>query len=161
LSNFIKQDGSPYLRLRVPLEILKNAMGPLGDFPYDIGNVPAFQDPTLFLRALQSNFIPQSSFPLISKFFPKSKIVDMECGHWIVQDKPQQFKEGMFMLPEPFGKACLHANYLIRGCEILAEMLSQIVPIIGLPMTRLPKIFYTICPLYCELVFSATCPGAN
>ncbi|CEJ57687.1 hypothetical protein PMG11_06371 [Penicillium brasilianum] len=102
LSNFIKQDGSPYLRLRVPLNILRNAMGPLGDFPYDIGNVPAFQGPTLFLRALQSNFIPQSSFPLISKFFPKSEIVDMDCGHWIVQDKPQQFKEEVVRFLQKF-----------------------------------------------------------
>lgn len=73
-------------------------MGPLGDFPYNIGDVPAFQGSTLFLRALQSNFIPQSSFPLISKFFPQTEIVDMDCGHWIVQDKPQQFKEGMFKM---------------------------------------------------------------
>ncbi|KAJ5355162.1 uncharacterized protein N7496_012374, partial [Penicillium cataractarum] len=116
LSNFVKQDGSPYLRLRVPLGTLKNAMGPLGDFPYDVGNVPAFQGPTLFLRALQSNFIPQGSFPLISKFFPQSEIVDMDCGHWIVQDKPQQFKEGMFKIfTEAFWKPCLRAICFIRG----------------------------------------------
>lgn len=22
----------------------------------------------------------------------------MDCGHWIVQDKPQEFKEGMFKM---------------------------------------------------------------
>lgn len=98
LSNFVKENGSPYLRLRVPLGTLKKAMGPLGDFPYSVGNVPAFSGPTLFLRALQSNFIPQSSFSLISQFFPQSEIVDMDCGHWIVQDKPQEFKEGMFKM---------------------------------------------------------------
>ncbi|OKP07370.1 Abhydrolase domain-containing protein C22H12.03 [Penicillium subrubescens] len=92
LSNFVKENGSPYLRLRVPLDILKKAMGPLGDFPYNSGNV-TFQGPTLFLRALQSNYIPQSSFPLISHFFPQSEIVDMDCGHWIVQDRPKQFQE--------------------------------------------------------------------
>jgi pimeloyl-ACP methyl ester carboxylesterase len=70
-------------------------MGPLGDFPYRVGNV-TFQGPTLFLRALQSNYIPRSSFPLITQFFPQSKIVDMDCGHWIVQDRPKQFQEGTF-----------------------------------------------------------------
>jgi len=95
LSNYVKENGSPYLRLRVPLDILQKAMGPLGDFPYNVGNA-MFQGPTLFLRALQSNYIPQSSFPLISQFFPQSEIVDMDCGHWIVQDKPQQFQVGTF-----------------------------------------------------------------
>lgn len=94
LSNFVKENGSPYLRLRVPLRTLENAMGPLGDFPYTNEDVK-FRGPALFLRALQSNFIPRSSFPLISHFFPHSRIVDMDCGHWIVQDKPEQFQEGM------------------------------------------------------------------
>ncbi|KAF3391296.1 hypothetical protein F1880_007748 [Penicillium rolfsii] len=92
LSNFVKAKDSPYLKLRVPLETLRKAMGPLGDFPYSSGSA-SFQGPTLFLRALQSNYIPRSSFPLISQFFPQSKIVDMDCGHWIVQDMPKQFQE--------------------------------------------------------------------
>lgn len=97
LSNFVKENGSPYLRLRVPLGTLTKAMGPLGDFPYTNEDVK-FRGPVLFLRALESNFIPRSSFPLISHFFPRSRIVDMDCGHWIVQDKPEQFQEGMSRL---------------------------------------------------------------
>lgn len=100
-------------------------MGPLGDFPYNVGNV-TFQGPTLFLRALQSNYIPQSSFPLISQFFPQSEIVDMDCGHWIVQDRPKQFQEGMFTA---IGLLCWEsrscANCFIRDGEVLAKVLKE------------------------------------
>jgi pimeloyl-ACP methyl ester carboxylesterase len=68
-------------------------MGPLGDFPDKDGTMK-FNSPTLFLRGLQSHYIPDSAFPLISSLFPKSKIVDIDCGHWIVQDRPEEFKKG-------------------------------------------------------------------
>lgn len=142
LSNFVKENGSPFLRLRVPLGILEEAMGPLGDFPYSDGNVK-FQGPTLFLRALQSNFIPRSSFPLISQFFPQSKIVDMDCGHWIVQEKPEQFKEGMFkMIVLTLWEVCLWIICFIRGGEVPAEVLRQML--LGLLMNhdRMPKVLY-------------------
>ncbi|KAE8381182.1 Alpha/Beta hydrolase protein [Aspergillus bertholletiae] len=94
LSNFVRERDSPYLKLRVPLDVLTTAIGPLGDFPLK-GKSVQFTRPSLFLRALQSHYIPESSFPVISSFFPLSHIVDIDCGHWIVQERPEEFRQAV------------------------------------------------------------------
>ncbi|OGE56236.1 hypothetical protein PENARI_c003G02016 [Penicillium arizonense] len=94
LSNFVKSKDQPHLHLRIPLDILEKAMGPLGDFP-DKDAFLKFNSPTLFLRGLQSHYIPDTAFPLISSLFPQSKIVDIDCGHWIVQDRPEEFRKAV------------------------------------------------------------------
>ncbi|KAE8554089.1 hypothetical protein EYB25_002627 [Talaromyces marneffei] len=95
LSNFIKDPRhAPYLKLRLPLDILGNALDALGDFPYRLTESKAvrFSKPTLFLRAHQSHYIPDDALPLTRSFFPNSRVVDMDCGHWIVQDRPEEFR---------------------------------------------------------------------
>ncbi|KAE8359500.1 Alpha/Beta hydrolase protein [Aspergillus caelatus] len=94
LSNFVRERDSPHLKLRVPLDVLTTAIGPLGDFPHK-GKPVQFPKPALFLRALQSHYIPESSFPVISSFFPRSRIVNIDCGHWIVQERPEEFRQAV------------------------------------------------------------------
>ncbi|KAJ5083804.1 Alpha/Beta hydrolase protein [Penicillium angulare] len=93
LSNFVKEKDSSSLKLRLSVDILKNALGPLGEFPYKSGSA-TFSKPVLFLRGLQSHYIPESAFPLMSNLFPRSKTVNIDCGHWIVQQKPEEFRQG-------------------------------------------------------------------
>lgn len=104
LSNFIKDPHhAPYLKLRLPLDTLRNALDALGDFPYpppptlssesDSGAVK-FPKPALFLRSHKSHYIPDEALPLTRSFFPQLRIVDMDCGHWIVQDRPEEFRRG-------------------------------------------------------------------
>ncbi|KAJ5647586.1 alpha/beta hydrolase [Penicillium lividum] len=94
LSNFIKEKDASHLKLRLSIDILEKALGPLGEFPY-IPQSGTFSKPVLFLRGLQSHYIPENTFPLISSLFPQSKIVNIDCGHWIVQEKPEEFRQGM------------------------------------------------------------------
>ncbi|EHA24050.1 hypothetical protein ASPNIDRAFT_180050, partial [Aspergillus niger ATCC 1015] len=97
ISNLHKKPGTPFLQLRVPVETLSTAIRPLGEFPYRVGEesqaIRQFNGRVLFLRALQSNFIPESALPLINSFFPSSEIVDIDCGHWIVQEKTEEFRK--------------------------------------------------------------------
>ncbi|KAL5358363.1 Alpha/Beta hydrolase protein [Aspergillus floccosus] len=96
LSNFIKDRHESYLKLRLPLDILNTALGPLGDFPY-MNEPVKFHRPTLFLRAHQSHYIPDHALPRVQNFFPQARVVDMDCGHWIVQDRPEEFRQGKLM----------------------------------------------------------------
>lgn len=77
------------------MDILKNALGPLGEFPHATGT-GKFSKPVLFLRGLQSHYIPETAFPLMSTIFPRFETVNIDCGHWIVQEKPEEFRQGMF-----------------------------------------------------------------
>ncbi|KAK2787196.1 hypothetical protein FQN53_005620 [Emmonsiellopsis sp. PD_33] len=95
LSNFVRDKKLPHLKLRLPLDILRTAIGPIGDFPYSTEDEPkkVFHGPTLFIRAQDSFYIPHSAFPVISSFFPHSQIKNVACGHWVVQELPQQFRQ--------------------------------------------------------------------
>ncbi|EPS31446.1 hypothetical protein PDE_06401 [Penicillium oxalicum 114-2] len=94
LSNFVQEKNSRALKSRVPLDILQQAIEPLGDFPYCPGTTK-YQGPSLFLRALQSQFIPQNALPQILELFPRSEVVNLDCGHWIVQERPQEFQKAV------------------------------------------------------------------
>lgn len=97
LSNFVRdREHAPYLKLRLPLDILGNALDVLGEFPYASSalELVKFPKPTLFLRSHRSHYIPDDALPLTRSFFPKSRVVDMDCGHWIVQDRPEEFRRG-------------------------------------------------------------------
>ncbi|PWY80148.1 alpha/beta-hydrolase [Aspergillus eucalypticola CBS 122712] len=106
ISNLHKKPDTPFLQLRVPVETLSTAIRPLGEFPYRVDEgseaIRQFNGLVLFLRALQSNFIPESALPLIKAFFPSSELVDIDCGHWIVQEKPEEFRKivGRFLLAQ-------------------------------------------------------------
>ncbi|KAL4883759.1 Alpha/Beta hydrolase protein [Aspergillus karnatakaensis] len=94
ISNLVKAPGSPFLTLRIPVETLKRAIGPLGDFPYkeDLGK-KNFLGRTLFLRARESRYITSEALPIIREFFPRSSVVDVDSGHWIVQEREALFRE--------------------------------------------------------------------
>ncbi|GFF66323.1 putative alpha/beta hydrolase [Aspergillus lentulus] len=94
LSNFVKDRDSPYLKCRVPLDILNTALTPLGDFPHK-NEAVQFHNPTLFIRALRSHYIPETAFALMSSFFPQSRIVDIDCGHWVVQERPEELQSAV------------------------------------------------------------------
>ena len=94
MSNLVKDgSGSRFLRMRIPVETLQRASNPLADFPYLPGDTQ-FCGPTLFVRGLQSHYVPESAFPQISALFPASEILSIDCGHWIVQDEPEKLRQG-------------------------------------------------------------------
>ncbi|KAJ5573716.1 Alpha/Beta hydrolase protein [Penicillium hispanicum] len=118
LSNFVRDQASPNLRLRLPLEVLQEAIGPLGDFPYKKEPV-VFRRRALFLRALQSPYIPETALPVILSFFPRAEVVDFDCGHWIVQDRPQQFLQGKLAY---LHIGDIHGSRLLSGGQIPAGL---------------------------------------
>ncbi|KAL5336733.1 Alpha/Beta hydrolase protein [Aspergillus crustosus] len=93
IGNLVKKSDMPYLDVRVPVETLIQAIGPLGDFPHkDNLGKKEFWGRALFLRALQSSYIPKNAVPMINSFFPCATIVNIDSGHWIVQERPEEFR---------------------------------------------------------------------
>ncbi|KAJ6092933.1 Alpha/Beta hydrolase protein [Penicillium sp. IBT 16267x] len=101
LSNFVKKKDASHLTLRLSVDILKDALGPLGEFPYATGS-GKFSNPVLFLRGLQSHYIPKTAFPLMLSIFPRAEIVNIDCGHWTVQEKPEEFRQCLFAYVDLF-----------------------------------------------------------
>lgn len=81
-------------KFRVPLEILGKALDQMGAFPYTDPSKVRFEKPSLFVRGTHSKYVPDEVLPLIGQFFPRFELVDIEAGHWVISEKPEEFRQG-------------------------------------------------------------------
>ena len=66
----------------------------MGDFPYKDPGAVRFDKPALFIRGTQSLYVPDEVLPIIGQFFPRFELVDIEAGHWVTSEKPEEFIRG-------------------------------------------------------------------
>lgn len=85
---------SPYLTFRIPLKTLQRALDGMADFPFKDPEATRFEGPALFVRGTKSEYVADEALPVIGRFFPRFRVVDVEAGHWVVSEKPEDFKNG-------------------------------------------------------------------
>ncbi|KAI2779454.1 mitochondrial hydrolase [Daldinia loculata] len=104
LSRLPAEDGtvSPTLKFRVPLDVLGRSLGHLGDFPFKDPGERRFEKPALFVRGSRSTYVPDEVIPLIGQFFPRFTLVDIDAGHWVISEKPEEFLRAVieFLTPK-------------------------------------------------------------
>ncbi|EFE41327.1 alpha/beta hydrolase, putative [Trichophyton verrucosum HKI 0517] len=93
LTNLTRKSGKDHLHFRVPLDILSSSLDALGDFPYTDPRKTRFEKPALIVRATRSHYLPDHSKELMQTFFPNLKMVDFDCGHWVITEKPHEFRQ--------------------------------------------------------------------
>lgn len=54
-----------------------------------------FEGPTLFLRGTRSRYIEPEDEAAISRIFPNATIEDIDAGHWIHAERPQEFADAV------------------------------------------------------------------
>ncbi|KAI1256281.1 hypothetical protein MGN70_002444 [Eutypa lata] len=94
LGNLYQPEDSKTRKFRVPLGVLAKSLDNLGDFPYKDPNQVRFEKPALFVRGTHSKYVPDEVIPLIGQFFPRFSLVDIEAGHWLISEKPDEFLQG-------------------------------------------------------------------
>lgn len=99
LGNLHKPAEEKTQSFKIPLRILAAALDNLGDFPYKDPELVRFEKPALFVRGTQSKYVPDEALPIIGKFFPRFELADIDAGHWIISEKPEDFRRGMYSLP--------------------------------------------------------------
>lgn len=99
LTNLVRQpaDGTdagqgPSLRFRVPLDTLGRALDAMGDFPIRPSHGLVYRRPALFVRGKFSKYVPDDVLPLIGQLFPRFRVEDVEAGHWVQAEKPDDFE---------------------------------------------------------------------
>lgn len=93
LTNLMKgEDGTQ--KFKVPLNYLTPALNGLGDFPYRDPDETRWEGPTLFVRGLKSHYIADDMLPVCGRFFPNFEVADVDCGHWVISEKPEEFRQG-------------------------------------------------------------------
>ncbi|PHH70673.1 hypothetical protein CDD80_5799 [Ophiocordyceps camponoti-rufipedis] len=105
LSNLQRPQGSSKLQFRIPLNILHQSLGVLGDFPDFASTQQRFSKPALFIRGNKSNFLNDDTFPHINYLFSNHKIVGIDAGHWLTSEQPGAFCKEVVKFLEEIAKA--------------------------------------------------------
>jgi len=96
LGNLYRRPDEKTYKFKVPLRILASALDNLGDFPFKDPEEVRFEKPALFVRGIQSTYVPDEALPIIGKFFPRFELADIDSGHWVISEKPEDFRRGKY-----------------------------------------------------------------
>lgn len=96
LTNLIRGNNGNALKFRVPLSILGSALDNMGQFPFnhETDTGIKYDGPTLFIRGSKSKYVPDKTMPAIKTFFPNARVADIDAGHWVISEKPEDFRQG-------------------------------------------------------------------
>jgi pimeloyl-ACP methyl ester carboxylesterase len=98
LGNLYRPPNEKTHKFKVPLRILGSTLDNLGDFPYKDPDEVRFEKPALFVRGTKSKYVPDEALPIIGKFFPKFELADIDAGHWVISEKPEDFRRGKYFV---------------------------------------------------------------
>lgn len=101
LGNLHRPQGEKVQKFRVPLDTLGKSLDNLGDFPYKDPKQIRFNKPALFVRGTSSKYVPDEVLPLIGEFFPRFSLVDVDAGHWLISEKPEEFRQAVVEFLQP------------------------------------------------------------
>lgn len=66
----------------------------MGDFPFNDPDEAHYDGQTLIVRGTKSHYVADDVLPLIGRFFPSFKLIDIDSGHWVISEKPEAFRQG-------------------------------------------------------------------
>lgn len=80
---------------RVPLDTINKAItgGYISGWPYDLNISRWTKGPLLVVRGTKSTYVPDDIIPDIGKYFPRFEVKDIDAGHWVISEKPNEFME--------------------------------------------------------------------
>jgi pimeloyl-ACP methyl ester carboxylesterase len=96
LTNLIRPAPSEPLKFRIPVKILTDALDNMADFPFTDPDEKRFNKRALFVRGTKSHYVSDETLPIIGRFFPRFELRDIEAGHWVISEKPEEFIKGIF-----------------------------------------------------------------
>jgi pimeloyl-ACP methyl ester carboxylesterase len=95
LTNLTRSPDTKALKFRIPIKTLANSLGHLADFPFRDPDEVRYEGPTLFVRGTKSHYVADEALPLIGRFFPRFELLNIESGHWVISEKPEDFRRGV------------------------------------------------------------------
>lgn len=79
------------LRLRVGIEEIEEGYASILEAPESIAAGKTFTGPTLAVRGIHSNYVPDSALPAFKQAFPAIELVDLDGGHWLHAEQADIF----------------------------------------------------------------------
>ncbi|KAL5121708.1 hypothetical protein ACEQ8H_000395 [Pleosporales sp. CAS-2024a] len=91
LTNLVRPAPGEPLKFRIPVDILTDALPHMADFPVRDPDTARFGKRALFIRGTKSHYVSDETLPIIGRFFPRFELVDVDAGHWVISEKPDEF----------------------------------------------------------------------
>jgi pimeloyl-ACP methyl ester carboxylesterase len=98
LTNLVRDPETGTQKFRIPVNILGSSLDNMADFPFKDPEAAQYKGPTLVVRGTKSHYVADEMLPIIGRFFPKFELADIEAGHWVVSEKPEEFRKGMCLV---------------------------------------------------------------
>ncbi|KAF6241582.1 hypothetical protein HO173_000293 [Letharia columbiana] len=95
LTNLVRSSDGELLRFRIPIKTLASSLDKMGDFSFNNPDEVRYDGPTLIVRGTKSHYVADDVLPLIGRFFPMFKLVDIDSGHWVISEKPEAFRKAV------------------------------------------------------------------
>ncbi|KAG6844682.1 hypothetical protein H0H87_004657 [Tephrocybe sp. NHM501043] len=81
------------VKFKIPINILTEAIGDLGSFPYTPNGPHQWPGRTLVVKGAKSDYISDANVPLFEAFFPNVQLEVLNTGHWVHAEQPIEFKK--------------------------------------------------------------------
>ncbi|KAG0354895.1 hypothetical protein BGZ54_001421 [Gamsiella multidivaricata] len=90
LTNLKRNAAGDGYSFRIPIETLGKSLETLGHIDFKPGQ-DRYEGKTLVIKGTKSKYIQKKDEDLIRTFFPNSRIAELETGHWVHAEKPEEF----------------------------------------------------------------------
>jgi len=98
LTNLVRDKTDGIQKFRIPVKTLAAALDNMADFPFKDPDEVRWEGPTLFVRGKKSHYVADEALPLIGRFFPRFEVKDVDSGHWVISEQPEEFRKGTVTL---------------------------------------------------------------
>ncbi|RLV95727.1 Abhydrolase domain-containing protein IMO32 [Spathaspora sp. JA1] len=95
MTNLDRGKKHEHIKSKIPLDIIGDAVnkGIISSWPFDSNLVQWSKGPVLFIRGTKSVYVSDEVIPEIGKYFPNFEVRDVDCGHWVISEKPNEFMD--------------------------------------------------------------------
>lgn len=119
LSNLIRDPDTGTQKFKIPIKYLAAALDNMADFPFKDPDEARYNGPTLVVRGTKSHYVADEMLPIVGRFFPKFQLADVESGHWVISEKPEDFRKGKW--DGGIGGRQWNANKSVAVVEFLSQ----------------------------------------
>jgi pimeloyl-ACP methyl ester carboxylesterase len=121
LTNLVRDPETGTQKWRIPIKYLASSLDKMADFPFTDPDETRFEGPTLIVRGTKSHYVADEMLPIIGRFFPKFEVVDVESGHWVISEKPEDFRRGVL---KTFAPLCA-CHLVLTACSCRELLTGQ------------------------------------
>ncbi|TKA68451.1 hypothetical protein B0A55_07724 [Friedmanniomyces simplex] len=114
LTNLVRDPETGTQKFRIPIKYLSAALDNMADFPFKDPEEARYNGPTLMVRGTKSRYVADEMLPTIGRFFPRFQLADIEAGHWVVSEKPEEFRKAL-SAALPLAYAQTQSNETVLG----------------------------------------------